>query len=227
MYLLYDKNKYKIIDLISYDTEKFIAQINIDNTPFNINETELIFELYTDDSKYLRTFKKSDYVNHNMYQLKDTNLYTIVFNNNIEISDEENNSELSLEVIRSKKIAQLSSELSLKIADGVYLLTKQGLKQFSFEEHDQRNIANICNYLHNNPDIEEYYYHANGELSVLYNKEDLLALYQVMLEHIAEWTEKYRQLREYINKSEDIVKILAIDLHTNLEDLIDISAITE
>lgn len=148
---------------------------------------------------------------------------TITFSNEIEknaVGDDEK----SIEIIRKEILNKLAEELSQKIKDGVFLPTSLGLKQFSFEEHDQRNIANIYNYLQNDIKITEYFYHANGEFSALYSREDLLLLYETMLTHIAEWTEQYRQLKRFINQCEDIAKIIEINLHTNIDN---ISAITE
>lgn len=217
MYLQFNENKYKIIDLVSYNSKSFVVQIESERV-LDISNTNLFFELYSDDNKRLKAIKYLDYSNHYISHEENSNLCTITFSNEIKknaVGDDEK----SIEIIRKEILNKLAEELSQKIKDGVFLPTSLGLKQFSFEEHDQRNIANIYNYLQNDIKITEYFYHANGEFSVLYSREDLLLLYETMLAHITEWTEQYRQLRRFINQCEDIAKIIEINLHTNIDNI--------
>ena len=177
---------------------------------------EAIIELFADDGKRLRSFHQQDYGSKNIRQCEDE-VYMIVFAND-NSKNNESQQEINIDFIRNTALNQISSELSDKINNGVFLPTSQGLKQFSFEEHDQRNIANICAYLQNNQEIKEYFYHANGELSILYTSEDLFNLYEVMLQHISEWTEKYRILKNFINSCESIETLMEVNLEFNIPE---------
>ena len=192
--------------------------VKLTSNPLGLEEdNETIIELFADDGKRLRSFHQQNYSSKNIRQCEDE-AYMIIFANDKNVDENDNAQEISVEFIRNTVLAQINLELSNKIDNGVFLPTSQGLKQFSFEEHDQRNIANICTYLQNNQDIKEYFYHANGEVSALYSREDLFNLYEVMLQHISEWTEKYRILKNFINNCESIETLMEVNLEFNIPE---------
>lgn len=213
-----DDKKYEIIDLISYNDTSLVTKLNDNPSPMisSNDQMRLTIALYSDDNKLLRNFYCKNYSHIEAIECEDLSGFIFALTNKVSENETNETTQQAIETIRAEVLTTLTNELAEKINDGVFLPTSIGLKQFSFEEHDQRNISNIFTYLQNNTELQEYYYHANGELSMLYSRQDLEILYTTMLEHIANWTEKFRQIRNFIENCDDIETLMSINLLFNI-----------
>jgi hypothetical protein len=175
------------------------------NTTLEELQSIISFKLYDNEHLKLKTVYVHNFKEYNVYNIKDGVYYLELRSNSlIEVVD--------LDEEKIKKISIANTELKKIIDDGLYMHTTYGVKQFSFEEHDQRNIVNICLYLNDNPDIIQFNYHANGEISMPFLREELLNLRDLMLSHINEWTSKFHIFKQQVNASTSLEELNNLNL---------------
>lgn len=191
MVLIYNEQQFDIIHLYSYNSKSFIADIVCDETtlfPSEFEEEDYLILYSKTDKMKLKTIYPNTYDNFTFEPLEE-NLYKISFTQSEEIKPVVN---------EVNQLEELSKELQEKLKMGIMMPTQYGIQRFSFEEHDQQNLTSAYIYLTTHPEVEEYWYHANGEEMQLFPKETLLELHRIMIEFVNE------QLVEYHKKKAEL-----------------------
>ena len=141
----------------------------------------------------LKTIYFNDYQNF-LLELITDNIYKL------SLTQEEKKEEETITITSKEvQIEQLKSELKEQLKMGIMFPTPYGIQRFSFEEHDQQNLSNAYIYLTTHPEVEEYYYHANGETMQLFPRETLLELNKIMIEFVNEKLIEYHIKKQKIN----------------------------
>lgn len=197
MILIYNNNvKFEVRALHSYSSSLFVADILCDeNNIFpTVFSEEDILELYSkEDNMKLKTIFPSSFEDFSLTLIED-NIYSLKLSNNVNKEQENNIDDNHIEF----QLQELEQDFKEKLKMGIMLPTEYGIQRFSFEGHDQQNLVNAYNYLINNPEVEKYWYHANGEQMQLFSKETILELHRIMIEFINE------QLVEYHKKKAEL-----------------------
>ena len=199
MVLIYNNNKFDVQTLHSYNSISFVADIICNETdifPESFTEEDIIELFSKEDNMKLKTIIPFNFDNYSLTLIKD-NLYSFKLFNNIEEENEEIEETNSINV--ELQLQKLNEDFKEKLKMGIMFPTDYGIQRFSFEEHDQQNLTNAYNYLVTNPEVEEYWYHANGEQMQKFSKEIILELYRIMIDFINE------KLIEYHLKKQEIL----------------------
>lgn len=134
----------------------------------------------------------------------------------------------SLEYLKAKKIAEMSTTCESVIEAGVDVVLSDGESHhFSLTEHDQNNLNSLSSERQlailtamltgaTTEEITEvvnatYEYHADGELCCYYSAEDFMTITAMMTAWKKYHEAYFNSLKLYINSLEDVVAIAAIE----------------
>ena len=123
--------------------------------------------------------------------------------------------EVSVEFMKSSKIAEMSSTCRATIEAGFDLDIRGETRHFSLTMQDQLNLMNLSIMAQTQELIP---YHADGEETAFYAKEEINMIVQAATELKVYNTTYYNALKTYINSLETIEEISAITYGTPIPD---------
>ena len=123
--------------------------------------------------------------------------------------------EVSVEFMKSSKIAEMSSTCRATIEAGFDLDIRGEIRHFSLTMQDQLNLMNLS-LMAQTQDLIPY--HADGEETTFYAKEEINMIVQAATELKVYNTTYYNALKTYINSLETIEEISAITYGTPIPD---------
>ena len=123
--------------------------------------------------------------------------------------------EVSVEFMKSSKIAEMSSICRATIEAGFDLNIRGETRHFSLTMQDQLNLMNLS-IMAQTQDLIPY--HADGEETTFYAKEEINMIVQAATELKVYNTTYYNALKTYINSLETIEEISAITYGTPIPD---------
>lgn len=123
--------------------------------------------------------------------------------------------EVSVEFMKSSKIAEMSSICRATIEAGFDLDLRGETRHFSLTMQDQLNLMNLSIMAQTQELIP---YHADGQETTFYAKEEINMIIQAATELKVYNTTYYNALRTYINSLETIEEISAITYGTPIPD---------
>lgn len=123
--------------------------------------------------------------------------------------------EVSVEFMKSSKIAEMSSICRATIEAGFDLDIRGETRHFSLTMQDQLNLMNLSIMAQTQELIP---YHADGQETTFYAKEEINMIVQAATELKVYNTTYYNALKTYINSLETIEEISAITYGTPIPD---------
>lgn len=123
--------------------------------------------------------------------------------------------EMTLDLIRSSKISEMSYTCRQTIENGFDLIIRGETHHFSLTMQDQLNLMTLKELAKTESLIP---YHADGELSIFYTSEEINDIVNAANTFKIEQTTYYNALKNYINALETIEDIAAIEYGTPIPD---------
>lgn len=209
---VYDCKKYKYI----YDIQDNYIEFNNENTMYytyySVNNEGYVTGIYTTNTEQPDAVlvisgidKKARYPEYTL-EIKDENgcyNYKITNYELKEVSNEEkkvllkNIKEETLEIIKSSKVAELTTSCQNIILNGI----DYNGKHYTYNYSDQNNISNLVQMAKTTGmDVP---YHADGDLCELYSPADIYAIYIAEEINVTKNTTYLNQLKAYVDTLED------------------------
>lgn len=123
--------------------------------------------------------------------------------------------EMTLEYVRDSKIAEMSNACRATIEAGFDLALRGETYHFSLTMQDQLNLISLSTMAQTQELIP---YHADGQETAFYTKEEINMIIQAATELKVYNTAYYNALKTYINSLETIEEISAITYGTPIPD---------
>lgn len=123
--------------------------------------------------------------------------------------------EVTLEYVRTSKIAEMSATCRKTIEQGFDIIIRDKTSHFSLTTEDQLNLANLSEMAKTQDLIP---YHADGESVIFYTKEEFNSIVSAANSLKIYQTTYYNALKDYINSLETIEEIAAIYYGINIPE---------
>lgn len=123
--------------------------------------------------------------------------------------------EITIDFIRSSKLAEMSYKCRQTIEAGIDLELRGETHHFSLDTQDQLNLMSLSSMAQTQQMIP---YHADGETCIFYTAEEISQIVAAATTHKVYHTTYYNALKTYINALETIEEISAIEYGTPIPD---------
>jgi hypothetical protein len=134
-------------------------------------------------------------------------------NETTEAEDEttvDKNEEITIEYIRSRKIAEMNNACTNKISSGFDLLLSDGSEHhFSLTAQDQMNLVLLNSLIASG--VTSFPYHADNEESRFYSLEDIKLVLNAAINLIAYHSAYCNSLKTYILSLNDTIEVSAVE----------------
>lgn len=128
---------------------------------------------------------------------------------NEDIPDTDENTEITVDFMKSRKINEMNSVCSKTITDGFDIVLSDGTSHhFSLTTQDQLNLITLSTMVASGK--TEIPYHADGELCKFYSLDDINAILNAATTYITYHESYFNALRGYIDSLDNIDEISKI-----------------
>ena len=128
-------------------------------------------------------------------------------------SDNDEVSEITLDFVKDNKIKELSYECEQTIINGIVLKDEEDKEhRFSLTIEDQIKIQSMYIKAITDPAAEpkDFLWHSDDEETRIYSKQDVLAIYNAMMQLIDYQTAYFNSLKNYVKSLDNIEAVFSI-----------------